>query len=179
MGRDWREEDILRELYHGQRLSLTEVGDELGCTAQTVKNNMDRLGIETRSQSQAQQTRGMSIRLTENGHEYIHHQYDGEQANVYIHRLAAVAWYGLDEVTDNDVHHCNGVPWDTREDNTDVMSRSDHSSVHVQDAPWRHEDVLRETYEQNNRQKEATAEALGCSHETVRRYVREFGIEAT
>jgi hypothetical protein len=48
-----------------------------------------------------------------------------------VHRLAAVAWFGYDEVAENKVHHQNGVKWDNREENLAVMSDSDHKSHHA------------------------------------------------
>ncbi len=40
--------------------------------------------------------------------------------SIYIHRLAAVAWFGFDAITDSRVFHANGVKWDTREANLSV-----------------------------------------------------------
>lgn len=40
--------------------------------------------------------------------------------SVYIHRLAAVAWFGFEAVKDNRVYHKNRIRWDTREDNLSV-----------------------------------------------------------
>jgi len=54
----WQEESVLRKLYKEQKLSQPEIADKLGCGVTTVTKWMDKLGIETRSQSEAMQERG-------------------------------------------------------------------------------------------------------------------------
>lgn len=49
---------------------------------------------------------------------------------VLHHRLAAVAWFGFDAVVGNHVHHKNGISWDTREDNVEVLSPREHQLRH-------------------------------------------------
>jgi transposase len=51
---------------------------------------------------------------------------------VLVHRLLAVSEYGYEEVCDNVVHHKNGVKWDNRPSNIEVMSRSDHTKHHAE-----------------------------------------------
>jgi len=50
---------------------------------------------------------------------------------VAMHRLLAVAEYGLDEVIGKDVHHKNGVPWDNRPENIELLTRSEHQTLHM------------------------------------------------
>jgi hypothetical protein len=71
------------------------------------------------------------------GYERWRHQYrdkNGQKCEkvVGIHRLAAVAWFGFEVViVDNRiVHHENGIPWDNREENLDLMGRTSHSILH-------------------------------------------------
>ena len=57
---------------------------------------------------------------------------------VAVHRLCAVAWCYpeswsvkeiLADLDGKDVHHVSGVEWDNREDNLEVMTHAEHSSV--------------------------------------------------
>ena len=49
----WRDEQTLRELYHGQGLNCEEVGDELGVAKSTINKWMQRNGIERRDIAKA------------------------------------------------------------------------------------------------------------------------------
>jgi len=51
---------------------------------------------------------------------------------VLVHRLLAVAEYGYENVCDNVIHHKNGIRWDNRPDNIEVMTRSEHSKLHAE-----------------------------------------------
>ncbi len=41
----WRDESLLREMYHEDDMSQYEIADELGCTQVTVSNSMDDFSI--------------------------------------------------------------------------------------------------------------------------------------
>lgn len=45
----WRSEERLREMYHERGMSLTEIGEELGCSLVTVHDWMKRREIERRT----------------------------------------------------------------------------------------------------------------------------------
>lgn len=45
---DYKDEDVLRELYHDEDMTLAEVGEELGESADTVRYWMEKRGIERR-----------------------------------------------------------------------------------------------------------------------------------
>jgi len=49
----WRNEDTLRHLHHDSEMSMSEMGEELGCTASTVKRWLKRNDIEIRSNAHA------------------------------------------------------------------------------------------------------------------------------
>lgn len=49
----WRDEDNLRELYHGHQMTLSETAECLGCSSPTVIKWMDEYGIERRSSGEA------------------------------------------------------------------------------------------------------------------------------
>lgn len=44
----WQDEAVLRELYYSEGLSTTDLAERLGCSATTVRNWMDRFGLERR-----------------------------------------------------------------------------------------------------------------------------------
>ena len=67
------DESWLREKYHGEELTLREIGDLCGVTGTTISDWMDRHGIERRDRRQAQRANG---RHTER--EWLAEQYHGK-----------------------------------------------------------------------------------------------------
>jgi transposase len=45
----WWDEDRLREMYHGEGMTMEEVADEFGVSQSTIQDRFDDFGIETRS----------------------------------------------------------------------------------------------------------------------------------
>lgn len=45
MGKPYQDKDTLYEMYHGRRMTKTEIGDDLGVSDVTIGNWMDRLGV--------------------------------------------------------------------------------------------------------------------------------------
>lgn len=120
--RPLNDEEYLREKYFVENMSLSEIADEIGCWKGSVGKAMERLGIERRDQ-----LTNPSVQTNTYGHEYT----SSQSENVYIHRLLAVAEYGIERVKGNDVHHINGVPWDNRPENIEVVSREEHNQKHL------------------------------------------------
>jgi len=54
---------------------------------------------------------------------------------VPIHRLVAVAEYGVDEVKEKHIHHKNGVKWDNRPENLEPLSNSEHQRLESNNVP--------------------------------------------
>jgi hypothetical protein len=66
----------------------------------------------------------------EEGYEYFGSKWEGKNEELKLHRLLAVAEYGFDKVAGKVVHHKNGIPWDNRADNIEVLTRSEHGKIH-------------------------------------------------
>lgn len=49
--------------------------------------------------------------------------------DVLIHRLCAVAWFGEDAVTGNDVHHRVPIPWLNVESNLTPLPPEEHAHL--------------------------------------------------
>lgn len=133
-GTPWRDEAVVRNLYYGERMSMSEVADELGCAVSTLHKWMGRHGIERRDQYdeavRAVRSRPVMFETDRQGYE----QWRGETCDgtfrVSVHRLLAVAENGVDAVADNIVHHRNGIRWDNRPSNLETMSREEHNRLH-------------------------------------------------
>jgi hypothetical protein len=52
--------------------------------------------------------------------------------SIPVHRLLAVAEWGVDAVKGKHVHHENGVKWDNRVGNLELLNPSEHAKMHYE-----------------------------------------------
>jgi len=132
MGEKYKDADWLREQYVDEYKSTYDMADECGVAPVTIRKYMDRHSIERRSRGTKPKKKasfGMSTLGYERWVGYSSN--DGsEQERLYHHRLLAVAEYGFDAVCGMDVHHRNGIPWDNRPENIELMTRAEHTKHH-------------------------------------------------
>jgi len=107
---------------------------------------------------------------------------DGVQKKVYLHRLLAVSEWGLDAIAGSEIHHKNGIPWDNRVSNFEVVSRTEHMKEHAKEhgndwsGDWRDEDTLREMYHGNGMSLPEIADRFGCSAPAILYWMKKFDI---
>lgn len=123
----WKDKEILFQLYWEENLSSREIGERFGIASRTVISEMERLDIPRRAPMRKRQNR-VKYRTNQNGYT----EWKGFDEYFLVHRLAAIAWFGVDEVAGKDVHHKSNIPWDNRESNLEVMTRSEHMEMHKQ-----------------------------------------------
>lgn len=176
-GYPWRDEQLMREMYVDEEMSMNEIADELGCAQSTVRNWLNRHGIETRSIKEALDiTYGAHAKYTVDNRGYPIWWCDSstKKSGMQVHRLLAVAEYGYDVVAGADVHHENGVRWDNRPSNIEVIpTRGEHSSKHR--PAMSKMDILRaaEMY-RAGASTYVLAEHFDCAAGTVAHNLREF-----
>lgn len=124
----WKSEETLREYYHTRGHTLAELGDMWGCNHNNIVYWMDKFGIERRKRGEP--TGLPAFRTSEQGYEYWQTQHRGEVSKVYVHRLAAVAWFGLDAVVNNDIHHDPPIPWLNTEEAVSPIPHGQHMRIH-------------------------------------------------
>ena len=129
---EWVSEENLRNLYHEQSLSLRDIGNKFGVDSETVRRAMEENEVKTRDRLEYQKHRWLEIKSI-NGYPAFQEQSFDENSTIKVHRLLAVAEYGIDEIKDMHVHHRNGVRWDNRPGNIELLSPSEHMQIHAEE----------------------------------------------
>lgn len=125
----YRDEAVLRELYHEEGLTQYEIAERLDCSRSTVWKWMKRTGVATRKPTHASDYPACYY-TDKRGYERWQTEVDGDKRHVSVHRLVAVAEYGIDTVDGMDIHHKNKIPWDNRAVNLELMTPSEHAQHH-------------------------------------------------
>lgn len=103
--------------------TIKELTEEFNCTYGTIKRKLEKYNIEEPEYHHRKAT------LADiNGYQSMQCGVVGK--GVLVHRLLAVSEYGIEEVKDKVVHHKNGIKWDNRPDNIEVMNRAEHTKLH-------------------------------------------------
>jgi len=71
-----------------------------------------------------------TVKTRSDGYEMIDTQYRGERVAIGLHRLLAIAEYGIDSVKGKDIHHKNEVKWDNRPTNIIPVTPEEHGKIH-------------------------------------------------
>lgn len=130
--RGYRDKHVLEEMYCQDKMSQKEIADEFGVDQTTISEWMQRHGIETRDRSLATSLAFDPLSITyQSGYEQFRTRCNYETQAVSHHRLLAVAEYGIDAVKGKVVHHKNGIKWDNRPDNIELMTDSGHKRHHA------------------------------------------------
>lgn len=124
--------DEIRRLYIEKGLKGTEIAEIMECSNSTIYNRLEEINVDTRCSfdyiDHPTEYDYVPLRMDE-GYPYWEHQTKNNH-NVMVHRLLAISKFGFDAVSGMDVHHKNGVKWDNRPDNIDIMTRSEHQRYH-------------------------------------------------
>lgn len=130
------DEEWLRECYFEKKMSLEEMADEAGLeSGVSIMKQMDRYGIERRPNYVTRVLRNPGagfIHANANGYEAIKHSVNDTTKQYKIHRLVAMAHFGIDAVKGKQVHHKNGIPWDNRPENIELVTQKEHSQIHAE-----------------------------------------------
>jgi len=135
--------EVLESLYWREGLSMWEIAKRLGCGETTVRRRMAEYGIDRRgvghntragASHRAPEDVEVHFRTRKDGYEVIGHTYRGENSLVYVHQIVAIAG-GADPHKvfsgDYDSHHKNGIKYDNRPENIELMTREEHMRHHA------------------------------------------------
>lgn len=132
----WTEESVLKQLYLDEKMNAVEIADKFGVGKKTIHRWLGEYNIEMRDSS-LEKMRNHSAKPATfetgfQGYEKWRFKHKNEHIHVKVHQLLAVSEYGTEELAGNVVHHKNGIPWDNRPENIEVMTDSEHSRLHME-----------------------------------------------
>lgn len=122
----------LGEKYHDEGLTAQEMADEAGVESEvTILRQMEKHDIERRTPGDYLRKENKVRVSDDSGHEQIRFTVDDTSYYYDVHRLLAIALWGLDEVAGKVIHHENGIPWDNRPENLELVeSQATHAKMH-------------------------------------------------
>jgi len=183
----YRDPEWLREKYHGQGLSQADMASLADCSQYTICKWMDEFGVEANggpdhlgsgAASPAWKPHATFYHNEREEYGLCYEVVKSKTDYVKVHRLVAVAEYGFDSVVGKVVHHKNGIAWDNRPENLELMTNEEHSRRHgleqFDGGPWRDEGTLREAAQAATPAE--LAEHWGCSKQTIYDWADKFGI---
>lgn len=108
-------DDELKRLFLKDRMTYDELADHFDCSRSTVSRHLRDMGI-------GEAHRPARFRTDPKGYEVLASSTD----QMYHHRLLMVAITGLTDLSGYHIHHINGVKWDNRPENIEIVDRETH-----------------------------------------------------
>lgn len=169
----YRDLELMETLYLDEKLSTIEISAVLDCSTGAVNEWLNRHGIDTRSTgegvsySNGYHPNEVPIVMHRRGQVRWNYCYKGKKHSVYIHRVLAIAEYGFDKVAGKSVHHKNGIPWDNRPSNIELMDDGEHTKLHRLKVTGNERQKIADLYEDTDRSSYDIADEFGVSAATV------------
>jgi hypothetical protein len=139
----YKDEEYLYEQHWEKMNSLRQIGRENDVSHKTISYWFEKLDVRKRSQGGEFpwvpfRTVGESSHSA--GYErWVHTDTTGEdrvKQIVSVHRLLAVSEHGLNGVEGKSVHHKNGIKWDNRPENIELMEPGEHTAHHHEEGDY-------------------------------------------
>lgn len=132
---EYKDGQILRELYCEEGLSTVEIAERADCWPSTISDWLSEFGIKSRDRIEASREKCSvnyaNYSMTGEGYMQWVSQWNGDRDPVRVCRLLAVSEYGFGSVENKHVHHKNGIPWLDYPDNIELLDPSEHLSQHT------------------------------------------------
>lgn len=178
----YKDKGVLEQLYLDEEMGLVDVSNTLDCAMATVRNWLIKHDIPMRSYKEAKAIAHRDTRYlvkfqpakSQGGHEVWY----SNSGTFPVHRLQAVSIFGTDAVKGMHVHHKNGIPWDNRDENLELLTPSEHHASHFT-FDWLDKLRVTEMYENTDCSYRDIGRGTEMSAGTARRFHREvMGLDA-
>jgi transposase len=132
---DYKHFPVLHNLYVVQKMSDSEIADVFNVSRGTIKYWRNKYSIEGISKTERSRYRPATFYIDDEGYEQWNNgtnQHESGGESLRVHRLIAVAEYGIEKVKNKVVHHKNGMKRDNRVENLELMEQSEHAKKHME-----------------------------------------------
>jgi len=131
MGDNFKDESILRHLYCEKGMTDKEIANKFNVSKGTISYWRNKFNIDSWSPEKYASFRPASYRVSVLGYPYWDGSSNDKTVVCYVHRLLAVSEYGFDALDNSvEIHHKNGVKWDNRSENIELIEKSEHRKKH-------------------------------------------------
>ena len=120
----WDTAEHLEKMYWDDEMTLEDIAEKAEVSITTVHRRMKNRKVPTRGPGPW--TTHSTFRTNTGGNE----EASGSHESVDIHRLVMIAEYGTKAVCNRDVHHNTKIPFDNRPNNLELLSHSEHTTLH-------------------------------------------------
>lgn len=130
----YTDEDWLRQQYINKERSLHDIAAECGVSAAVILKWARRFEIPRRGAGEHQKRARATYTTTPRGYRRVQSRHESGIDYVYVHQLLAIAkGYDPHVVFDGDyhTHHRNGIRWDNRPENIELLHKSEHLAEHA------------------------------------------------
>lgn len=126
--------DKLRELYVEKEMGINKIAEIADCSNHTVELWLDNHDIETRDVG-GREKNHVTYTTTAGGYRQWVNQVPGERTTktISVHRLLLTLKHDPEEFDGMHVHHRNGIPWDNRLENLELLTPKEHRQRHTED----------------------------------------------
>lgn len=127
----YKDRDTLYHEYVTNQRTSQDLADSWECDSKTILNWLDRHGIPKRQTGDWQGQGYASYFMAGDCYmRWMDYAKPSRGDSFPLHRLLAIAEWGVDAVKGNHVHHKNGLKWDNRTDNLEILTPSEHAKMH-------------------------------------------------